>query len=108
MLAARPVSIFSLLADQKEATASSLASQRASALAHHSQQAAAAMAVAASSRMTGGGLAGHVARVPTSHRPTVWQAAGEIVSHSTGVMVSPVFCGPASSLALRSALGLTP
>jgi len=36
------------------------------------------------------------------------QAVGEIVSHSTGIMVSPVYCGHASSFTLQATLGLAP
>jgi hypothetical protein len=107
LLSARPISILSLLADEMEANNSSLASQRASALTHYSQQAAAAMAIAAAAR-AGGGMAGHAGREPPGHRMTVWQAAGEIVSVSTGIMVSPVYCGHASSFTLQAALGLAP
>lgn len=107
MLSARPVSILSLLADEIEANASSLASQRASALTHHSQHAAAAVAIATAAR-AGGGMAGHVGREPPGQRTTVWQSVGEIVSHSTGIMVSPVYCGHASSFTLQATLGLAP
>eukprot|EP00967_Tisochrysis_lutea_P134113 scaffold236401_cov29-Tisochrysis_lutea.AAC.3 len=100
-LGARPISILRLLADEREAKARKLAAQRPSTFNQHSNQAAAAMAMAV--------LKGDNAKNGGPGRPpTVWPTVGEIVTRSTGILVSGVYCGPASSLTLRAAMGLVP